>query len=91
MLKRLLKISDRVALMGLVLSGLLALGYALNQVIPWIWLTYFFVILRRLLLLFDFMWDTNTLITLVAISFSVQVIIWSFKATMAVVAFFNEK
>lgn len=86
-----IKILQRIALMSSITGALLLLGYTINHVVPWVWLTYFFVLLRQLLSIFSFMWDTNTLITLVAISFSVQVAIWAFKATMVVVAFFNEK
>jgi len=86
-----IKILKQVGLLGLIIGALLILGTAINAIIPWSWLTNLFIIIRKTTIIFDFMWDMDTLFTLVAISLSIQVALWLYRATVVVVNFFNEK
>lgn len=85
-----IKILKNVGLIGLIIGGLSVLGNVINSIIPWGWLTNFFIIIRNLLALIDYFIDTNTLITLIGLRLSIEIAYWSYKAIIWVVSFFKD-
>jgi hypothetical protein len=51
----------------------------------------FFVAVRSFVMPFDFMIDTDTLITLLGMAFAVQISIWLLRAYFSLVNFLNER
>jgi len=80
--------TKKLAIIPIVLTSLTILGAAINLVIPWSYLTIFFGIIRRFVMVFDFAWDTTTLWLLVGLYLQVEVVYWLFKATVLFVSFF---
>jgi len=60
-------------------------GAVLNSFLPWSFLTSFFVILRNVISLVDFMIDTTTLFTLVGVGILVLGAYYLFKAGFLVI------
>ena len=89
MFEEFFKVLKSLALFSLAVLGLGILGAFLNSIIPWFWLVYFFVILRSTVSIFDFTWHIPTLLTLVGIALSVEIAIWSWRATMTIVKWFK--
>lgn len=79
------KLVNTIILIGAIISALVLFGNALNYLIPWQWLTYFFSILKYFSGVIDFMIDTATLWQAVGMVLAVEVIYWGFHATMAIV------
>lgn len=74
----------------LISSALLILGTVLNSdIVPWIWLTYFFVIIQHLLNLFGWLYDMPTLIKLIGYSYIVLGGYWIYRGTMMFLKLFN--
>jgi len=42
---------------SLIILGLYGLGVVVKNIVPWIWLTYFFVLLRTVVRPLNFLWD----------------------------------
>jgi len=85
-----INIFKKIALIGVYILVLTTLGNVINNLIPWDYLTTFFALIRNLVLIFDFMWDTTTLLQLVGYVFLIQVAIWIYKASVFVIKFFNK-
>jgi len=76
---------------GVILVILITLGNVIAlYTADWLWLTYFFKIIRDGLALIDFMVDTDTLITLVGYSLLIQVGLWTYKGTLAAIKFLKQ-
>jgi len=78
-----------IGIVGMMLTALSGIGIVINQLVPWGWLTKFFIILRYFGNLFDWGWDMTTTWTVVGITFSIQIALWAFKATVAAVNYFK--
>jgi len=82
-------ILKNITVIVFVVGILEAIGLTINAIIPWNYLTTTFSVIRYFLNIFSFIWDTDTLILLIGISFSIQVSIWTYKAGLIVVNFFK--
>jgi hypothetical protein len=80
---------NRWVLFGFFVALLTTLTFTINSIDFWA-LGVFFTILRKMLMLIDFMWATDTMIILITISFSIQIALWIFKGGMAVVKWFEK-
>lgn len=60
----------------LVLGPLTALGYGLNNLIPWNWLDTIFIIIRKTVMLLDFAVDTQVLFACITIWINISVLYW---------------
>jgi len=85
-----INILKNLGLVAGVVSILGILGEAINGLVPWTWLTNFFVIIRHLLALIDWLMPTDTMITLIGISFTILSALWGFKAVMWVIHWFKK-
>lgn len=83
----LITILKKVGLIGSILTALTLLGSSLNVLIPWDWLTYFFVIIRSLVYLFDFMNDTGTMLTIFGLWLSVSIAVWVFRSRFVIIRY----
>lgn len=70
--------------LGLIIIGLEGVGYGINQLNVWNWLTDFFVLLRMSTRPLDFMWDFQTSWQIITVMISVLTIFYSFKAIMII-------
>jgi len=89
MFGQIIKIGKDIVLVGLVVGLLVVLGNTIAILLNWDWLTYFFVLIRNLLLMIDWVIPTDTLLTLVGISFTIQVALWAYKATWWLIRWFR--
>lgn len=86
---QLVKILTRAALISAIISMLYILGQGINALIPWSWLIYFFVIFRNLTSLIGFIIDLPTLYVLISLTLTIQIIFWTYKATIFVINWFR--
>jgi len=84
-----INILKNIGIVGVMMAALSVLGLAINQLVPWSWLTNFFVIIRYFSILFDWIWDVPTMYVLLTIAFSLQITVWGFKASIAAVNYFK--
>lgn len=84
-------ILKNIGLFALVVSALGVLGWGLNAIIPWGWLTIIFAIAYKLLNLISFMWDIETLWQVLGYALNIMIIYWLFRATMTAIRFFQNK
>lgn len=89
-MNELIKIFKNIGILSLIIAGLGILGTTINRIIPWQWLTNFFIIIRNLLKSIDFIIDTNTLIVLIGSSLSITIAYWTYKGTMFVISKFRD-
>lgn len=89
MFKFILQHINRWVLFGFFVAILTVLTFTINT-IEFGMLGIFFTILRKFLLLIDFTWATDTMITLITISLSIKIAFWIFKGGMAVVKWFEK-
>lgn len=89
MTKRLFDYIVTAGIITLTIAALTMFGYLVNENMPWEYLTSFFVFIRRLALMMDFMIDTTLLFALVTTSYSLKIGLWGYQATMAVIAWFR--
>jgi len=90
MITEIIKNIKAIISITLVIAALGTIGAVLNSLIVWSWLKYFFVILRVLLDMIDFMVDTDALLILTTISLSILTTLWAFKGVMWVIKWFNQ-
>ena len=90
-MNQLISILKKIAIFPIILVALTTLGAAINAVVPWDYLTIFFGIIRRFVLVFDFTWDTITMLLLVGLAFSVEVSYWAFRALLLIAHLFIKK
>lgn len=77
------------SLILLTIAGLGVLGTAVNNLVPWQYLTYFFVILRHLINLIDFIIPTNHLIAAMGAGLAVAMALWSYKGYIWIVEWYK--
>lgn len=89
MFAKILKVLIKQGLLSWILVGvgLVAIGNAINAIINWNWLTYFFVIFRSLISVIWFL-PLDTIFTLVGYSFTIFIAWWTFKATVLIADWF---
>jgi len=68
-----------------ILALITGFSVAINTLIPWSWLTVFFALIRRLVMIFDPMIDTDTLWTVIGITLTIDISYWVFKAGVLVI------
>lgn len=83
------KILKTIGLIGLGLTGLAALGVIINILPVWDWLTNFFCIIKNAIRFIDFMWDTDTTLTVIGYMMSISVAYWTWRGIMIVVGWFK--
>jgi len=71
-----LKIIKNIALITGILAILITLGVKINALIPWQYLTYIFVILRKTGEIFNFMFDIPTLLKVIPIMMTLGILYW---------------
>lgn len=76
MLNELSKSIKIIATILIVLGPLTALGYGLNNLIPWTWLDTIFIIIRKTVMLLDFAVDTQVLFACITIWINISVLYW---------------
>lgn len=79
----------QLGLVALVFAGLYALGVVINTYVPWIWLTYFFALLRSVVRPVNFIWDTSALFDVLGVAFSLLLGVWVYRGVIAVRNFFS--
>lgn len=89
MWKMLVIILRDIGLISLFIILLTALGVGINAVVPWIWLTNMFSIIKFFSSQIDFLWDTTTMWTITGLIFGIEIIKWSFKAGITVIKWFK--
>lgn len=85
MLDTITEILRKALIMAAVIFSLGVLGGFINALIPWDYLLYFFIMIRQFSLLFDFMLDTTTLITLIGLSITIYGAVWGFRAFVTII------
>lgn len=85
-----ISIFKKVSITIIIVSAILLLGTAINSLVPWIWLTYFFVIIQHLLNLFGWLYDMPTLIKLIGYSYLILGAYWIYRGTMIFVKLFEK-
>lgn len=90
-MNQIIKTLKTLAIIGIIISGLTILGATINEIVPWIWLTNFFIIIKFLIRIFDFMIDTDTLITLIGLILTIDAAYWVFKGVMLIIHYFRPK
>lgn len=85
MFKILLDILKKLVILAAIITALIILGNAIANYLPWIWLTYFFVIIRHLANLFGFLYDLPTMWTLVGWSYILLGIYYVFNASIIII------
>jgi|GEM_PF-2875676 len=86
-----LKYTIRIGIFLVGISALRIIGWAINEYLPWNILLVFFTILRNTVDLFNFMWDIDALWETFGYTLQIIIALYTFKASMVVVRFFNEK
>lgn len=71
------------------MGALIGLGYAINEYLPWEYLTNLFIITREMLTLSDFMIDTNQVILFMGLSFIVAIGYAAFEASLILIKHFR--
>lgn len=89
MLNFILEFLKKYGLAGMILLGLTALGTVINEVVKWVWLTNFFIILRVAIKPLEFMWDFNTSFIILGASMTIMGAIYTFKAIRVIKALFD--
>lgn len=85
------KIFKQIILIGFLITSLtlFSSSFLFPSVLPF--LTVFFKLVRSFVMPFDFMIDTDTLVLLVGFALSVQVGLWSIRAYLSFIKFFQER
>lgn len=89
MLGYILKNGKLITIAIIYVGAITTLSLAINN-IPWIWLTYFFKMIRTTAQMFDFMIDLPTLYSTITIALGVQIAYWTFKVTLLVVEWIKD-
>lgn len=85
----LINILKRIGLLAAILLALRALGYVVDTLVPWQYLTDFFSLLKVVIAPFDFLIDTTTLFLILSLVLLFYVAFWVYKATLWVIHFFH--
>lgn len=81
------KIFKNIGIVGIIILSLSGLGYLINNLIGsgWNYLTNFFSFIKKISLLIDFTWATDTMWLLVGIGMAIEVAYISYEATIFVI------
>lgn len=74
----------------LIVSGLTALGAIINKLVNWNYLTQSFIILRQTAGYIDFIWDTETMFTVIGLSLSLLSAFYTFKIILLLRKLYND-
>lgn len=88
MLREILHLLIKIAKIPLIISALLVLGLGMESFINWQYLTDFFSLLKYGLYFLDFIINAGTVITIIGIMASIQVIYWIWRASLLVIKWF---
>jgi hypothetical protein len=69
---------------------LYAIGSVINGLVVWDYLTNFFIILQRLMSVFNFMWDMNVAYVIVGWVMVIDISYWVVLAALIVIRRFNK-
>lgn len=86
----LLRILIAVVSISLWTAMLAGLGVVINKIVIWQWLTDFFAILQRFMLVFNFMWDVPVTISIIGWIMLIDITYWVFLAGLIVIRRFNK-
>lgn len=90
MIKELAKTIKQAILIGVIIGALIGFGNRMARNVVWVWLTKFFILIREILEMIDFIVDTDTLILLLGITLTIELAVWTFRAILYLVHFFKE-
>lgn len=82
------KILVKLGLFAAILTVLYTIGAAINALVPWQWLTSFFVIMRHFMAMFNWLIDIDTLLTIIGLGFTLKLAVWTYRLSMRVIAYF---
>lgn len=85
MFNQIINILKKLIVPGIITGGLIALGLVIDNFVPWIWLTWFFVIIRHLMNLFGWLYDLPTVWTLIGWSWLVLGAYWIYIGTLTLI------
>lgn len=85
-----IKIIKDIALLGIAIIAIGALSVLTESLIPWSWLTNFFIIIRHLLDFFNFLLDMDTLTTIIENSFRIMVEFYLLYGTIIIIKWFRD-
>lgn len=74
----------QLAIGAFLMIGLYSLGTFVNTYVPWVWLTYFFSLLRSVVRPVNFFWDTDSLFQVLGATFSFFIGVYAFRAYLIV-------
>lgn len=74
-----------IGIIGIFIAGLITFGIIINTLLPWIWLTYFFIIVQDYGNLFNWCIDMTTIWQICGLSLAILIGIWSFKGMLVVI------
>lgn len=80
-----------IALLSLFVSLAVGLGYSLNALIPWHYLTSFFSILKYFTAQIDFMWNTVLMWYSVSLILSAEILYIAWPLGRSFIAWFKDK
>lgn len=86
-----LKTFKDIALLSLYVSLAVGLGWSLNALIPWSYLTIFFSILKYFTAQINFMWNTSLMWSCVSVVLSAEIIYVSWPLIRSLIAWFKDK
>jgi len=89
-MNQIIKILKDNALLITAIIAITALGSVVTANIPFEWLTYFFVIIRRTANLFGFMIDLDTLWTITWLVLVAEGAYWAYKGVIAIIDWFKK-
>ena len=79
----------KISIITIVLGIVFGLGISINKLIPWEYITYFFVIIRHALDYIDFMVHTPALLAGITIVISAKILYISTRATVKIIKYFE--
>lgn len=84
-----IKILKDQALTMAIIGGMIILGGLVNKIIIWQWLTNFFIIIRHVVLLFNFMFDIPQLWTSVGYGLFLLTGLYTLKGLILIIKWFK--
>lgn len=84
-----IKILKDIGLIALIIGILAVIGASIDNLIPWIWLTHFFTIVRSTAILFDVIIDLNALWVTTGIILSAWALYWAWFACWTVYSWYK--
>lgn len=84
-----IKILKDQALAIAIIGGMIVLGSLVNKIIVWQWLTNFFIIIRHVVLLFNFIFDIPQLWTSVGYGIFLLTGLYALKGIIFIIKWFK--